>query len=265
MAGQRPALPALLASEGCLGGKDPAYGRPRRGGLSSLGNTAFPRLGWSLDLSGNELFAGSPGDATFASSAGAAYYFQLEGGEWKQLSKFFGSDPGAGGFFGWSLQRTSDTLVVGAPASTTPTPGRVHTFSADGAAQMSGTLVSLSNTAGGVQWLTLGTCAKHAGDFYLVLGSFSGTSPALGLGTSSLPLVPDAYTLFTFNNPNGPLLPGSLGLLDAWGRAVGAFVLPPGTPQGTVGLTLHHAYLVLDAQTLAVELASNAVPVTIVP
>lgn len=233
--------------------------------ISVLGNTAFPRLGWSLNLRGTELYVGSPSDATYASSAGAAYHFRLQGGEWTLLSKFFGTDPAAGGFFGWSMQRAGDTIVVGAPASTTPTPGHVHEFSTGGGAHLGGSSVSVSNTQGGAQVLTLGACAQHGGDFYLLLGSYTGTAPAFPLGDSSLPLVADVYTLFTLQQPNAPTLPGSLGVLDPWGRATAAFLLPPGAPASTIGLTLHHAYVVFDAQTLAIELASNSVPVTIGP
>ncbi len=143
--------------------------------------------------------------------------------------------------------------------------GRVHMFSLAGAPMLSGAPIALSNAAGGVQPFQLGACQSHAGDFYLILGSLSGAEPALPLGAVSVPLVPDFYTQFTLNQPNSALLPASLGQLDPWGRAYAAFQLPPATPASTIGLTFHHAYLVFDQTTLALESASNAVPVTIGP
>ncbi|MBI1382313.1 MAG: hypothetical protein GC161_14645 [Planctomycetaceae bacterium] len=238
---------------------------PQTAKISVLGNTPTPRLGFAMGLVDDDLFAGSPGDATFASSAGATYHFRHQTGGWQTVEKFFGSELDEGSAFGWSLARSGATLVVGAPGSTTPTPGRVHEFSTSGGAQLSSSSGSVSNAGGGAQVLTLGACAQHGGDFYLLLGSYTGTAPAFPLGDSSLPLVADVYTLFTLQQPNAPTLPGSLGVLDPWGRATAAFLLPPGAPASTIGLTLHHAYVVFDAQTLAIELASNSVPVTIGP
>ena len=113
--------------------------------------------------------------------------------------------------------------------------------------------------------MQLGACPEHAGDFYLVLGSASGTQPALPLGDALLPLLFDFYLEHTLLQPNSPTLQGSLGVLDAWGRGYATFALPAGAPASAVGLTLHHAYLVIDATTLEVELASNAVPVLLIP
>jgi hypothetical protein len=113
--------------------------------------------------------------------------------------------------------------------------------------------------------LQLGACPEHAGDYYLILGSVSGTTPALPLGAAELPLVVDAYTLFGLQYPNSPLLPASLGTLDPWGRASTNFILPPQSVPNFIGSTAHHAYVVLDSATLAIELASNPTPVLIAP
>jgi hypothetical protein len=113
--------------------------------------------------------------------------------------------------------------------------------------------------------LQLAACGEHAGDFYLLLGSLSGTAPALPLGPLDLPLVFDAYTQFTLAFPNSSWLPGSLGQLDPWGRANASLVLLPGSAPSFVGQTAHHAFVVFDQQSLALETVSNPTPVLLAP
>jgi len=233
--------------------------------LSLFAGSTLPRLGWSMDLAGDELWVGSPTDNDQLPSSGKAHLFRLGAEGWKKEVTISGSDPGQSLWFGNSLQRSGDWLAVGAPAVPSTMYGRVHMFSLAGAPMLSGAPIALSNAAGGVQPFQLGACQSHAGDFYLILGSLSGAEPALPLGAVSVPLVPDFYTQFTLSQPNSALLPASLGQLDPWGRAYASFQLPPATPASTIGLTFHHAYLVFDQTTLALESASNAVPVTIGP
>jgi hypothetical protein len=143
--------------------------------------------------------------------------------------------------------------------------GRVHMFSFAGGAHLGAPSAGFSLSIGGKQPLQLGACPEHAGDFYVLLGSLSGTAPALPLGNAVLPLVPDAYFFLTLDQPGAANFPGSIGVLDQYGRAQAAFTLPAGTLPSSAGLTLHHAYVVLDQHTLAIELASNAVPLVLVP
>ena len=55
-----------------------------------------------------------------------------------------------------------------------------------------------------------------------------------------------------------------LGLLDGQGQATAQFSLPPGSSLSLAGATLNHAYAVIDLKVLAFDLASNAVPLTLV-
>jgi hypothetical protein len=87
----------------------------------------------------------------------------------------------------------------------------------------------------------------------------------LPLGPLDLPLVFDAYTQFTLTSPNSLILPASFGQLDAWGRADTSFRLPPGSAPSFVGQTVHHAFVVLDQTTLALETVSNPAPVLLAP
>ncbi|MBI1381682.1 MAG: hypothetical protein GC161_11420 [Planctomycetaceae bacterium] len=245
--------------------RDPQGAWQQAAKLSVFAGSTFPRFGWSMDLSGDVLFAGAPEDGEIQMGAGKVHVFRRIDETWTHDSVLHGSEPVFNRWFGNSVRRSGDWLAVGAPAHVSPQWGRVHMFSLAGLPTLSGATIALSNNAGGVQPLQLGACQSHAGDFYLILGSISGAEPALPLGSVAVPLVPDFYTQFTLSQPNSALLPASIGQLDPWGRAYASFELPPASPPSTIGLTVHHAFLVLDQTTLALESASNAVPVTIGP
>jgi hypothetical protein len=233
--------------------------------LSAPPDGTIPRFGYSLNLHSDTLFVGAPGNAFPVGSAGCVYRFERNGSTWSQTAKFFGSNPFNSAWFGNAIARDGDLLAIAAHSSPVPQPGYVHLFSIAGGAHLEGNTSLVSSSAGGSQPLQLGACPEHAGDYYLILGSVSGTTPALPLGAADLPLVVDAYTLFGLQYPNSPLLPASLGTFDPWGRATTSFTLPPQSIPNFIGSTLHHAYLVLDRTTLAIELASNPTPLLIGP
>jgi hypothetical protein len=115
----------------------------------------------------------------------------------------------------------------------------------------------ISASEGGQQNFNLSAGAGFAGQFYLLLGSASGTAPGLPLGSVVLPLNPDAYTSFTLGG-GAPVFSGSIGLLNAAGNASAALTLAPGALSSTqIGLTLFHAALVFDGVNFT--LASNPV------
>ncbi len=116
--------------------------------------------------------------------------------------------------------------------------------------------VSLSGL--GRQNLSLDAGTQQAGRFYLLLGSFAGIKPGLKLGSLTLPLNLDPYMRLTALFPNAPFLPGSLGRLDAQGRAKAAFQVLAGMPPSLVGRRADHAYLVFDLK--GPSFASNWVP-----
>jgi outer membrane protein assembly factor BamB len=125
---------------------------------------------------------------------------------------------------------------------------------------------ALSLAAGGVQGLRLRGGPALAGDAYIVLGSASGTASGLVLDGFELPLVSDAYTQFTLANAGGPLLQGSVGLLDSLGRAQASVRIPAGLNPGLAGLALQHAWLSIDLfGTWGVSWISNPAPLVLVP
>lgn len=131
---------------------------------------------------------------------------------------------------------------------------------------LSSDTLEISAAAGGTQALSLEAGSGAGGLPYLVLGTFSGTAPGFAVdGATVLPLNPDAYWVQTLTNPNAPPLSGSLGVLDAVGRAQASLQVPP--IASLQGLTAHHAFLALNAFPAlpAVPAVSNPVPVAFVP
>jgi hypothetical protein len=120
---------------------------------------------------------------------------------------------------------------------------------------------------GGVQSLTLLADPTLAGRTYMIIGSVSGTAPGVWHVGVNVPLNLDAYLLATIQNPNPSYLPNSVGTLDAAGVGNAAFMLPPGSDSALIGLTVHHAGVVLDVQGAAVTLAevTLAEAVTLMP
>ncbi len=103
--------------------------------------------------------------------------------------------------------------------------------------------------------------ASHAGDFYWLLGSATGTSPGWAVGTFTMPLNFDPYTVFTLKHPLDPVFTTIIGFLDGEGRGTAAFNVPAGLDPDLAGITLFHAYA-LSADSMSVNFVSNAVPVT---
>jgi hypothetical protein len=122
---------------------------------------------------------------------------------------------------------------------------------------------SISLAAGGSQSFGLRAGQGHAGSFYLVLGSASGTSPGFPLAAGlELPLAFDEYFLLTLK-PSGAFS-GFFGVLDGDGLGNAALTLPAGVDPGLAGVELHHAYAA-GALLGVPDFASNALSVQLVP
>jgi hypothetical protein len=122
----------------------------------------------------------------------------------------------------------------------------------------------VSLAAGGAQDLAL--CAPaYPGLVWIVLGSITGTTPGLDLGGVVLPLNRDVYFHFTVHHPGSPPLSPSAGILSSAGAAQASFTVPPGTDPALAGLLLHHAALILSPAAGSAVLATNAVPLTLIP
>jgi hypothetical protein len=97
--------------------------------------------------------------------------------------------------------------------------------------------------------LTINAGAALAAQPYLVLASASGTQPGLTLqGGIHLPLNPDWLLEFTVHAGPLPFFAGSLGVLDASGRATATLALPPGALAALAGGRIDFAALVRASQ-----------------
>ncbi|MBM3977122.1 MAG: hypothetical protein FJ299_09045 [Planctomycetes bacterium] len=121
----------------------------------------------------------------------------------------------------------------------------------------------LSVTTGGVQQFYLYAGASYVLQPYFLLGTTSGTTPGFTFDSLLIPINIDAYTNFTIASPNKPPLTDSLGVINLFGFASAKLTVPAGTT--LVGLTVSHAYVVIEPTPLSVVFVSNPVSLTLVP
>lgn len=86
--------------------------------LYPVGGTAEAAFGTSLDLDGDTLIVGAPGDGTVAPGAGAAYLLHRDQGgtdQWGQVAKLLPADGMEEAEFGRAVAVDGDLAVIGAP------------------------------------------------------------------------------------------------------------------------------------------------------
>jgi hypothetical protein len=161
-----------------------------------------------------------------------------------------------------------DMEVLGGPCTTLLLATSVGIYTETPSCRLEADVLDLSLSAGGTQSFTISGGLAHAGEFYWLIGSASGTAPGLVLDGQTLPLNVDAWMLTTLSFANSAILPNSLGLLDANGEASSAaLVVPPASDPALAGITLNHAAALFSVSGFGatVTLATNAQPVTLLP
>ena len=133
------------------GGKKPVAGGPlgegpgrvyvyqRQGGkgfgemqkLKGEGVQNNDRFGYSVDISGNTLIAGTP---FHDEEKGTVYVYKRDGDQWKQQAKLQADDGGVKNRFGWDCAISENTIVVGAPLAAAPArlSGAAYVFKRQG-------------------------------------------------------------------------------------------------------------------------------------
>lgn len=101
---------------------------------------------------------------------------------------------------------------------------------------------------GGTQTWRFSAGTARAGNFYLVVGSLSGTAPGFVQGSVTIPLAFDFWTSLSQQSANTAVYLNSLGMLDAGGAGTAAFALPWNVPF-LRGALFHHAVVGLDPAT----------------
>lgn len=121
-------------------------------------------------------------------------------------------------------------------------------------------VATLSAASGGAVAFELEAPSASAGDNYLLLGSFSGTSPGTPLGPVTLPINFDGWSGAILATITSPLFTNFVGVLDANACATAGLNVPPVPPLN--GLTMHYAFA---TWTTDWRFASNAVGITFTP
>jgi hypothetical protein len=98
--------------------------------------TLEDHFGSGLALQGNTLVVGAMDDPALGSSAGAAYCFELQGGEWVLQAELFGSNTKANDWFGSAVALDGDTLAIAGEHDNEPGAqgGSVYVFVRQGGA-----------------------------------------------------------------------------------------------------------------------------------
>ena len=218
-------------------------------------------------------------DDDLGTSSGGAFVFAGGPGGWDQVDKLVAPDGEPYDFFGCSVAVSGDRALVGAREDDAGAldSGSAYVFTvptADFACLSSGAeysvMQSISLSLEDDQKLRMNVSPGYAEHLYLILGSLSGTVPGVDLGNTLIPLNPDPYYQFTLTTPNSILLPESLGFLEPDGETIVFFESPAGSNPALLGLTVNHAFLVLDfgpgsaTGTGAVLQASNPLPVLLI-
>jgi len=90
---------------------------------------AHDNFGFSVSIDGDTIVAAAPEEDTEGSNAGAAYVFTRSGTTWTEAKKIVASDAQQNGKFGFSVDISSNTLVVGAHKSWWENnTGKAYTF-----------------------------------------------------------------------------------------------------------------------------------------
>jgi hypothetical protein len=158
-----------------------------------------------------------------------------------------------------SIARCSLVACMVLAGAFTPAP----TTDPDRTAELVADQTEVSAQKGGWVHFHLQAGSDMAGQWYLILGSISGTAPGVRVRDLTIPLNYDIYTEFTLTRPNAGFIANQLGRLDASGNAEADFYLPPGLAKGFAGMEINHAFVVIHDDGRLTKV-SNPAPLLLV-
>jgi len=224
-------------------------------------------FGSGVDIDGDTLIVGARGSQAACApdvscSAGGGYLYERSGSSWSLTDTLVSLAPESF-LLGSTVGLDADRVLLGShmiDAGGKNNSGAVHAYQISNALVAAQHDVSLS--AGGTLEHELAAGSTLAEHIYMMLGTASGTSPGTPLGSFVLPLNIDGYFLASMSSP---IWTGGAGFLSGSGTAQAQLGVPAGSDPSLAGLTLHHAFAVLDPITLAPEFASNPVALALQP
>ena len=184
---------------------------------------------------------------------GEGYVFERVGGTWMERGRV-----PAPSFLTRELAISGDIAALANPHDLQRRlgAGAVDVYSLSGAACAS--LRRPRAVSWGKERLEIDRGPEHAGHFYWLGGSTSGTLRGVGYRGTRIPLNRDAYFRALVLEPNLGLFTNSLGVLDGDGRASLVLAVPPEAYADFVGLAVDHAFVEFGPGG-AFEHVSNAV------
>jgi len=233
------------------------------------------RFGNSVGLSGDRVLIGEPGSDEWGDfvgctpllcEMGAAHLFVREGATFVHSDMLVASDPLVGDSIGSDVALGETRAVVSSGSidfAGASNSGGAYIYELVAPFFSETTEVSLAT--GGMQSFDLAAGSTQPGQLFLILGSATGTSPGIPWGDVTLPLNYDPYFLYTLSHVLSPNWFYAYGNLSTQGTANSLLFVPSGLDPALAGLTLHHAFVALDPESLSPTFASNAVPTTFVP
>ncbi|QDU66848.1 hypothetical protein [Engelhardtia mirabilis] len=239
-------------------------GQPAEYIPTPAGVAAGSSILYDCDAAG-QVFVGQGGGAgPFA--APAAIYYRADVGSiaLADLAEGLGATLPVGATMSVASAVSADGLtVVGGLQTFAPFPSDAFILRLPDAFLLRDT-ADISLSLGGTQNLDVLAGPDKAGDLYYVLGSASGSAPGVVVDGINIPLNLDSYFLFTLNNAN-TLIANSFGFLDATGKASASITLPAGSDASLAGLSVDHAYAVIDSTLFGVSAASNTQSLNLIP
>lgn len=226
-------------------------------------------FGRAVGLSGSTALVGAATDGSI--SEGALYVYESSGTTWQETDKLAPDELGSQANFGTDIDTEGDLALVCAfqwdDFAGNGNVGAVWSYSIDESTcpTLTAHPDSISLSGGGSQVFDLDAGVGFGGSRYWLVGSLTGKDPGFSILGALLPITPDDYFFSTLVPSSASPLERSLGTLDPAGLGRARVRVTAGTDPSLAGLTLYHAFAVLDVAPVTILHVSNAVSLRLDP